>query len=611
MTLTVLNVAYPLAPVGLDAVGGAEQVLAQVERAAVEAGHRSVVIACEDSEAVGHLITIHRPQGVIEEETRAAAHCEVKSAIARALTNHDVDVMHFHGIDFAEYLPETGPPSLVTLHLPPHWYPDSIWQNIPPKTHLHCVSESQEEQCPNEAPLWPVIGNGVDLASFRPRWRKFGFALMLGRICPEKGIHLALDAATQAGIPLWIGGEVFEYETHRRYFEQEVRPRIEGTCNRFLGPLRLKRKRQLLRAARCVLIPSLAPETSSLVAMEALACATPVIAFPSGALSQMVEHGHTGFLVNDTSEMAAAMRRVKEIDLHACRAAAETRFSSVRMTAAYLGAYRRAFEEDWRELYDACPYATPFGSPEWLSGWPLEFVRVRRAGRLVAIAGLGSMDISDYRDILTLDDTASQQLWEKLPTCTLEEIPPDSPFLPALPVASEDASWCPVVNLPALQLPPKLAKNLRLQRRKLETAGGEFEVASPDQANEYLDALFALHEQRWSANGALREPDIRAFHRRVAPAFAGRGWLRFHGIRRNGKLEAVLYAFARNRRVYYYLSGFNPELTGFGPGSLLVHEAMQYALAQGDREFDFLRGVEPYKYRWGAVNRINKRVRKQ
>ena len=175
----------------------------------------------------------------------------------------------------------------------------------------------------------------------------------------------------------------------------------------------------------------------------------------------------------------------------------------------------------------------------------------------------------------------------------------------------EDASWCPIVNLQALQLPPKLARNLRLQRRKLETAGGRFEVASPNQAQEDLEALFDLHEQRWAANGALCESDTQAFHRRVVPAFAKRGWLRFHGLRMDGELQAVLYAFAKNRRVYYYLSGFNPKLAEFGPGSLLIHEAMQYALAQGDRDFDFLRGVEPYKYRWGAVNRINKRVRKQ
>ena len=128
---------------------------------------------------------------------------------------------------------------------------------------------------------------------------------------------------------------------------------------------------------------------------------------------------------------------------------------------------------------------------------------------------------------------------------------------------------------------------------------------------EYLDALFDLHTSRWHGDGVLNSEEVRRFHRRVAPAFAAHGMLRFHGIRTgDGKLRAVLYAFAREGRVYYYLSGFDPQLSEFGPGSLLIHYAMQHAVSQGDHVFDFLRGAEPYKYRWGAENRINKRLRK-
>ena len=102
MNLTILTVAYPLAPVGADAVGGAEQVLAQVERAAVEAGHRSVVIAVEGSQVAGKLIPIHRQTGPFD---LSAVHEDVREAIDRVLATEDIDVMHFHGIDCDEYFP--------------------------------------------------------------------------------------------------------------------------------------------------------------------------------------------------------------------------------------------------------------------------------------------------------------------------------------------------------------------------------------------------------------------------------------------------------------------------------------------------------------------------
>jgi glycosyltransferase involved in cell wall biosynthesis len=103
----------------------------------------------------------------------------------------------------------------------------------------------------------------------------------------------------------------------------------------------VRRKRVLLAGARCLIVSSVIAETSSLVAMEALACGTPVVALRRGALEDVVEHGVTGFVVDDVASMTAAIRAVSTIDRRACRAAAESRFDGRVMARAYLETYAR------------------------------------------------------------------------------------------------------------------------------------------------------------------------------------------------------------------------------------------------------------------------------
>ena len=338
--LTVLSVAYPLAPVGPDAVGGAEQVLAALDRALVAAGHRSVVIACEGSAVAGTLLPIPRGCGPLDGAARDVAHAHVR----RHLATTQSDIVHLHGIDFSAYLPPFGGPALATLHLPPAWYDHAALNPARPRTWLHCVSAAQHralECVPHTATVLPPIENGVDVAALGAvRHGRRGYAITLGRICPEKGQHTALQAARRAGVGLLIGGEVFPYPAHQAYFAGEVAPLLDAR-RRFLGPLGFARKRRLLAGARCLLVPSTAPETSSLVAMEASACGTPVIAFPSGALADLVEHGRTGYLVTSMAEMADAIAAVMQIDPEICRNTARERFDQAGMIAHYLATYRQ------------------------------------------------------------------------------------------------------------------------------------------------------------------------------------------------------------------------------------------------------------------------------
>jgi glycosyltransferase involved in cell wall biosynthesis len=340
--LTILSVAYPLAPVGPDSVGGAEQVISAIDRLLHTLGHRSIVVAQQGSAVSGVLHGVPRPIGMLTDAAREAAQAATRNAIAAVMRTTDVDLIHLHGIDFDQYLPPPGPPVLATLHLPPAWYPDAALRPSRPDTWLHGVSASQATALQGLAkPVLPPVPNGVDVEALAARRHaRRCFALMLGRICPEKGQHLALDAAHSAGTPLLLGGQVYPYADHQHYYDHEIVPRLDR-CRRFLGPVGFARKRRLLSAATCVLIPSLAAETSSLVAMEAAACGTPVIAFPSGALPEVVEHGRTGFLVRDAAEMAQAIGRARELDPDIIRSVARERFSQTRMVDSYIALYRR------------------------------------------------------------------------------------------------------------------------------------------------------------------------------------------------------------------------------------------------------------------------------
>ncbi len=338
MSLNVLSVSYPLAAVSPSTPGGAEQILSIIDQCLIRAGHRSFVIAPSGSRVRGTLLPISAVSKHLDEEIHASAIAEARRAIDSALRRFPIDLVHLHGIDFLDYLPLDGPPVVVTLHLPPSWYPPRAFHLERPETYLVCVSESQRRECPAGADVRTIIPNGIRLQDFQVQWNKGAYVVALGRICPEKGFHLAIDAAEGAGVSLIVAGAVFGYKAHEDYFHNMLRPRLKGR-HRYVGSVGGSRKQKLLAGARCVVIPSLVSETSSLVAMEALACGTPVVAFRRGALVEIIQHGETGFLIDTLDEMAEAIQAAGQLSPSICRQYAEAHFSAKRMSQRYFQLY--------------------------------------------------------------------------------------------------------------------------------------------------------------------------------------------------------------------------------------------------------------------------------
>jgi glycosyltransferase involved in cell wall biosynthesis len=338
--MRVLSVAYPFAPVGRDAAGGAEQVLTLIDEAIVEAGHDSLVLAAAESSCRGRLLAVPPCARTVDAETRRQVHTWMRRSLEHTLDRFEVDVVHMHGVDFAEYLPPAGPAMVATLHLPPSFYPPSAFAIPRARSTIAFVSESQRRNAPPVASA-EVVQNGIDVGAFSPtNTGKERFVAVLGRICPEKGYHLAIDAAKRAGVDLVIAGRVFPYEEHVRYFDEAIAPRLDAHC-RFVGPVGQDAKRKLLAQARCLVVPSVVAETSSLVAMEALACGTPVVAAPVGELPRIIDHGETGFLASGVEATADAIDRTPTIDGRWCRRVAEERFCARTMARRYLALYDR------------------------------------------------------------------------------------------------------------------------------------------------------------------------------------------------------------------------------------------------------------------------------
>lgn len=307
-----------------------------------------------------------------------------------------------------------------------------------------------------------------------------------------------------------------------------------------------------------------------------------------------------------------------------------------------------ALGEEWWALWSRSSRATPFQSPAWLLPWWRTFGRgrlmtlaLRRGTRLVALAPLavGERDEdgrtvrlvgtgnSDHLDLLAEDGCADagalavlhylDACRERWDICDLRPLPEGSPLLSAAPPRgwSRDAradDVHPVLRLggaPAADrdAPASMWAKARYYRRRATRVGSlEVERATEHTVNALLDALFALHGARWRARdgeGVLADASVRAFHRDAAARLAARGALRLYAMRLDGRPIAALYALADRRRAYYYIGGFDPAWSRLSPGTMLVAHAVEEARSAGAREFDFLRGAEPYKYRWGARDR--------
>jgi glycosyltransferase involved in cell wall biosynthesis len=203
------------------------------------------------------------------------------------------------------------------------------------------VSISDSDRAPGLNYLATVY-NGIDLALYPLQESRGGDLIFLGRIHPDKGVHLAIEVAQRSGLPLLIAGIVQD----EAYFREQVQPHLDGQRIRYIGPVDVAGKNELFARARALLHLNTIPERFGLVLAEANAAGVPVVAMDLGSCREVIEDGVTGILVNNADEAVRGLERVGAIDPIACRKRVRQCFSIETMVEGYERVYAEIFRRE-------------------------------------------------------------------------------------------------------------------------------------------------------------------------------------------------------------------------------------------------------------------------
>jgi glycosyltransferase involved in cell wall biosynthesis len=340
--LRIAMLAPPWISVPPPGYGGVESVVSALTEALVRRGHAVTLFCAPGSRSSARVVTLLEESHAeeIERSLYEADH------VARAFEQIDLaaydrrfDMVHDHcGFTALAMADRIDTPFVHTLHGQFTAATAAFYTRHGHKAAIVGISRAQLASAP--AGLAPVgtIPNPIDVGAWPLREHKDDYLLWVGRVTAEKGPHRAIAAARAAGAPLILAGVI--QPGQQEFFDREVAPHIDGERVQFLGEVGGAVKRSLFAGARALLMPIRWEEPFGMVMVEALACGTPVIAFPEGAARELVLDEKTGFLVDDERAMAAAVARLCHIDNRECRAWVAEHCDVDVVAAAYERAYR-------------------------------------------------------------------------------------------------------------------------------------------------------------------------------------------------------------------------------------------------------------------------------
>jgi glycosyltransferase involved in cell wall biosynthesis len=362
--MRIAHIAPPWLPIPPKNYGGTENVIYNLIEEQVRQGNEVTLFAPGDAKTSAKLISFF-PHSLSEDGVPWDAHLKAYYHLHRAVAylkkhKNDFDIVHMHLSSSSDMyifpLTETlSLPHVTTLHSQfPFDKTTGGWEGDADKYYLECfaktplvaISENARRQAQKNSFSLNIVGvvqHGIPVKRARTESpRTEDFFVWLGRMVPEKGAHLAIEAAKKAGVRLILAGIVDRHVPHAlRYFSEQIEPQIDGQQITYIGPVGIKAKVDLLSRARGLLNPIQWEEPFGLVMVEAMATGCPVIAFRRGAASEIIASEKVGFLVDDVATMVDGIRRIDEIDRDVVRHYTEAHFSAGAMAENYALVYNR------------------------------------------------------------------------------------------------------------------------------------------------------------------------------------------------------------------------------------------------------------------------------
>ena len=294
--------------------------------------------------ATGDSITRARLHAVVDKgyeedpsvDPKVAEHLHIPEAFERAA---EFDLIHSH-CDFMAlvYTRLVKTPVLTTIQ---GFSSPQIMPVYEKYRDGYFVSISDADRHP-ELNYVATVYNGIDSTLYRLQEQRGADLIFLGRIHPDKGVHLAIEVARRSGRRLMIAGIIQD----EAYFRDKVAPHLDEQRIRYLGPLDVDGKNELFSRAHALLHLNTIPERFGLVLAEANAAGVPVIAMDLGSCREVIRDGVTGYLVDHVEQAVQSVERIPEIDGHACRRHVEERFSVETMVEAYERVYASIFDTE-------------------------------------------------------------------------------------------------------------------------------------------------------------------------------------------------------------------------------------------------------------------------